>query len=91
MSSVQIAKLKNNLSSYLRRVRQGKEVVIKDRETPFAKIIPFSANEPRLVIWPAKSSPKDLMKIIKKIPPTPTPLKFSSMKVLRENREDRYP
>ncbi len=33
--------LKGKLSEYLRAVRKGSEVVIKDRETPIARLVPF--------------------------------------------------
>lgn len=42
MPSVQIAELKNNLSAYLRKVRTGEEVIICDRKSPIAKIVPLS-------------------------------------------------
>ena len=44
MASVQIADLKNNLSAYLRRVRTGEEVIICDRKSPIAKIVPLSGD-----------------------------------------------
>ena len=42
MRSVNVADLKNNLSRYLNEVKGGEEVLIKDRNTPIAKIIPLS-------------------------------------------------
>jgi prevent-host-death family protein len=42
MRSVNIADLKNQLSSYLNRVRAGEEIVIKDRNLPIAKIVPLA-------------------------------------------------
>jgi len=42
MRAVNIADLKNNLSRYLDDVRQGEEVLIKDRNKPLAKIVPLS-------------------------------------------------
>lgn len=36
-----IAELKNNLSLYLKGVKAGGEVIVSDRNVPFAKIIPF--------------------------------------------------
>ncbi|HEX3661599.1 MAG TPA: type II toxin-antitoxin system prevent-host-death family antitoxin [Acidobacteriaceae bacterium] len=44
VKSVNIGELKNRLSTYLRYVREGEEVVIKDRNRPVARILPF---EPR--------------------------------------------
>ena len=40
MPSVNIAELKNNLSYYLRQVRQGVELTIKDRNRVIARIVP---------------------------------------------------
>ena len=45
MRSASIADLKNNLSRYLRHVRRGEEVVIRDRNLPIAKIVPLSGEE----------------------------------------------
>jgi prevent-host-death family protein len=39
---VNIADLKNRLSHYLSEVREGEELIIRDRRTPIAKIIPLS-------------------------------------------------
>jgi prevent-host-death family protein len=45
MASVQIADLKNNLSAYLRKVRTGEEVIICDRKSPIAKIVPLNSGD----------------------------------------------
>ena len=45
MRSVNVAELKNRLSKYLRFARGGEEIVIRDRELPVAKLVPFSPNE----------------------------------------------
>jgi prevent-host-death family protein len=42
MRSVNIADLKNNLSRYLNKVRDGEEVLIRDRNRPIAKIVPLA-------------------------------------------------
>ena len=39
---VKIADLKNNLSRHLGRVRQGAEITVYDRDTPVARIVPFT-------------------------------------------------
>lgn len=50
-----IAELKNNLSVYLKGVKNGGEVIISERNVPFAKIVPFElsgdydAHELRLI------------------------------------------
>jgi prevent-host-death family protein len=41
MKSVQIGELRNKLSGYLRDVRKGEEIIIRDRGFPVAKIIPY--------------------------------------------------
>jgi prevent-host-death family protein len=43
--SVNIAELKNQLSKYLTFVKAGEEIVIRDRNLPVAKLVPFSAEE----------------------------------------------
>lgn len=43
MRSVNVAELKNRLSKYLRFAKGGEEVVIRDRNLPVAKLVPFSA------------------------------------------------
>jgi prevent-host-death family protein len=41
MRTVNIGELKNQLSAYLQYVRKGEEVVVKDRNKPVARILPF--------------------------------------------------
>ncbi|HWE85258.1 MAG TPA: type II toxin-antitoxin system prevent-host-death family antitoxin [Terracidiphilus sp.] len=41
MKTVNIGKLKNNLSSYLQDVRNGEEVIVQDRKKPIARIVPI--------------------------------------------------
>ncbi len=36
-----IADLKNNLSQYLAKARRGAEIVVYDRDTPVARLVPF--------------------------------------------------
>lgn len=43
MRSVNIAELKNSLSAYLRLVRGGEELVIRDRSRAIARIVPIEA------------------------------------------------
>jgi len=45
MTAVNIAELKARLSSYLKRVRAGEEIVIRDRSLPVAKLIPLPSLE----------------------------------------------
>jgi prevent-host-death family protein len=45
MRSTNIADLRNRLTQYLREVRAGEEIVVRDRQRPIAKIIPFTVDE----------------------------------------------
>ncbi len=45
MTTVNIAELKNRLSHYLRQVREGDEILIRDRNRPVAKIVPLSESD----------------------------------------------
>lgn len=45
MKTVNIADLKNRLSSYLQLVRNGEEVIVRDRDLPIARISPYPATE----------------------------------------------
>ena len=40
-----MADLKDRLSAYLRQVREGEEILIKDRTRPVALIVPLSARD----------------------------------------------
>ena len=42
MKTVNIAELKNRLSVYLNHVRTGQEVLVRDRNTPIARIVPVA-------------------------------------------------
>jgi prevent-host-death family protein len=55
MRTANIGTLKNQLSAYLRYVRNGEEVVVCDRNVPIARILPletpdnYDAEEARLI------------------------------------------
>jgi prevent-host-death family protein len=63
-TEVRIAELKSKLSEYLRSVQRGNEVVIKDRETPIARLVPYQERRQRLTIRPATGSLKDLDQMV---------------------------
>jgi antitoxin (DNA-binding transcriptional repressor) of toxin-antitoxin stability system len=46
MVSIKIADLKNNLSRHLALVKQGGQITVLDRDTPVARIIPFTPAQP---------------------------------------------
>jgi len=75
MRSVNVAKLKDQLSKYLTFAKAGEEVVIRDRNLPVAKLVPFPAGEAdstelRLVAAGKLRLPKEPLDLraLKKIP-----------------------
>ncbi len=84
MKTVGIADLKAHLSAHLKSVRKGRTLTVLDRDTPIAKIVPFSA-EP-LEVQRARRPPKDLSAhVAAPAPTTPT----DSLAVLLEDRGQR--
>ncbi|HLH35584.1 MAG TPA: type II toxin-antitoxin system prevent-host-death family antitoxin [Alloacidobacterium sp.] len=45
MKTVNIAELKNRLSTYVKFARNGEEIVIRDRNLPVARLVPFTAQD----------------------------------------------
>jgi prevent-host-death family protein len=43
--TVRVATLKARLSEYLRAARRGHPVVVYDRDTPIARLVPYQASE----------------------------------------------
>lgn len=81
MKTVKIADLKAHLSAYLREVRSGKELVVADRETPFAVLTPISARDNPLGI--RKATHPHLLKQFKGIRPRKD---FDPLEALWEER-----
>lgn len=52
--NVGIAHLKARLSEHLRRVRRGESVTVMDRNTPVARLVPFTSTD-RLVLRPRRA------------------------------------
>jgi prevent-host-death family protein len=45
METVNIAELKNNLSAYLEQVKNGAELIVKDRNLPVARLVPLASGQ----------------------------------------------
>jgi antitoxin (DNA-binding transcriptional repressor) of toxin-antitoxin stability system len=45
MRTVNIAELKNKLSAYITYAKAGETVIIRDRDTPVAQLIPFPTGD----------------------------------------------
>jgi prevent-host-death family protein len=81
MSDVRIAELKARLSEHLRSVRNGATLTVLDRDTPIARIVPYSAQP--LEIRKARRRLRDL-----KRPPRPA-RRTDSVALLVEDRRRR--
>lgn len=84
MTKVKIAVLKAKLSSYLHRVRQGEQIIVTDRKTPVARVVPYLSTSDRLTITAAKRPPS----IFKGIRIPPARPGTDSLKALKEDRKD---
>ncbi len=62
MRTAKIAELKANLSAYLAEVRKGETVVVCDRATPIARLVPFDETDD-LTILSAVDSSREIRKI----------------------------
>jgi prevent-host-death family protein len=45
MRSANIADLRDRLTHYLRAVRAGEEIIVRDRQRPIAKIVPLTIDD----------------------------------------------
>jgi prevent-host-death family protein len=84
MRQVKLAELKAKLSEHIRAVRRGHEIVILDRETPVARLVPYRSDAARVIIRsPAPSAPK-----LQEVPlPPPANLDIDAVDVLLEERQ----
>ncbi len=71
MKTAGIADLKARLSEYLREVRRGRTLVVVDRNTPIAKLIPYSGETEVLSVRKPLRRFRSLQKV-----PLPPPLKY---------------
>ena len=85
MISVNIAVLKAKLSFYLGQVKQGNEILVMDRDTPVARMLPSIERARGVVLVKAKRSPAGLraMKF------RPAKRRTDSVELLRDERERR--
>ena len=45
MRSTNISDLRTHLTRYLKEVRAGEEIIVRDRQLPFAKIVPLAHDD----------------------------------------------
>jgi len=85
MTRAKVSELKARLSAYLAEVRSGGEVLVYDRATPIARIVPFDAERDDLDLIPA-SLPPSTLKRIKGVRPQK---RINVDKLLADLRRDR--
>jgi prevent-host-death family protein len=81
MKRVGIADLKAHLSGHLRTVRKGETLVIVDRETPVARLVPFGESASGLVT----RQPTRELQAFEPLPPLSPPV--DSLAALLEERQ----
>ena len=85
MKTVKIADLKARLSSYLREVRAGGELIVADRSTPFAVISPLRESSRMTGVRRATRSAAEL----RKLRPVPPLRPVDPLEILLEDRRSR--
>lgn len=86
MKRVLISELKSHLSEHLRAVQAGHPILVMDRKTPIARIVPYDERPSGIVI----RKPKPGAPLLRDLPmPPPVHLDVDLMKVLEEERADR--
>lgn len=85
MRTAKVSELKAKLSAYLAEVRGGGTVVVYDRSTPIARLVPFQEEADDLVIIEASASPAELRRLKGVRPRKPVDVD----KLLSELRRDR--
>ena len=99
MRSVNIAELKNRLSTYIGYAKAGEEIIIRDRKMPVARLVPLEAgdateHELRLIaegkLIPAKRklTPEALEEFFRM--PVPEPRGKTGTELLLEEREEGW-
>lgn len=89
-TEVKIAELKSGLSAYLRSVRLGGEVIVKDRETPIARLVPYETRENRLATRPATRPLKHIDKLLDARRRGPRMKPGILEKAFRDSRQDWF-
>jgi len=85
MKHVGIADLKAHLSGHLRTVKKGEALLVTDRGTPVARILPAADPGGGLVTRPPTRDLQVVKKMLKRLPPLDLPV--DSLSVLLEDRK----
>jgi prevent-host-death family protein len=85
MKRAQIAELKAHLSQYLAQVRRGDTVVVCDRSTPIARLVPYTDADDALVVHEPTASAAALKRVAGVKLKRPADL----VRMLRDSRDQR--
>jgi len=86
MKRAMVSDLKVHLSAYLAEVRRGESVVVCDRTTPIARLVPYEPEENEgFDVLPASRPVTDLKKVRRVRPRRP----IDVVRLLREDRDAR--
>jgi prevent-host-death family protein len=85
MKHAKVSELKAHLSAYLAHVRQGNTVVVTDRRTPVARLVPVDQRSDSITIERARRPVSDL----RHVKAVRLRRRVNVAKLLRESREQR--
>jgi prevent-host-death family protein len=85
MKYANVSELKARLSAYLAHVRQGNTVVVSDRRTPVARLVPVDQRVDGITIERARRPARDL----RHVKAVRLRRRVDVAKLLRESREQR--
>ena len=80
-----VSQLKAKLSSYLSAVRKGETVIVHDRQTPIAKLVPYLQSAEDLRLERAEQAAD----VLKGLSPVRLLKSVDVVQTLREEREER--
>jgi prevent-host-death family protein len=85
MTEALVSQLKARLSAYLAAVRNGETVIVLDRKTPIAKLVPYDGSLEELRLKGASKAAGDLARIrpVRLLKP------INLVDLLREDRDGR--
>ncbi len=84
MTRAKISELKARLSSYLAEVRKGGTVVVLDRKTPIARLIPYEETKEVQIVEPTRPSRE-----LRGVKPIGLRTPVDPLQLLKESREQR--
>ena len=85
MKRANVSELKARLSSYLAAVRRGETVIVCDRQTPVARLVPYDDEPDAVVLIPATRPLSDW----RRIKPVRLKRAVDVVELLREDRDQR--